>query len=583
MAIRPDNHITGDNAIRQISASLIPEEWTISTPEADYGLDMLIEVVIDNTTTGKFFFIQSKGTLDSSRNGIITYSMDVERIKDYQKIELPVLFVYYSEPENKFWGRWMNCLYMSLTPQQREQQTVTLTFSSRNCIDVDYLRSIGAILDSSITSRLSLLSDIKNDEFIRFHHKLLSLSQQFLGSIITDDSHLTFESISLSYEGTPQKGVVMLSFRGETINIPTDLISCDFLYLPLVKQEDCPDCVLDTIYLIAFFCSKYSSNCLEYVLTNPRKKALNYISLGKWQKYLSLLPLESLNRVNDLFEIAVQDHHEDIAQSILIVVFSASIDHPGLQSLYRELLSYHLKNEQEDEIKGNICYSLANSMRSANLYESLSLYMRAVKFEPMYRKLYYWWQEIGGVLYMTGHYYFAEHFYKKARKISKKECREDIGILISDCLICQGKIKNAIIEEQDYINNSEGSISSRILLKSIITESMNNQGIKVFDQIFWFNQGITASKEGNHSEALNCFLYAWRFDDGDIESLVNAFFEAYNLSDTVKTAYILNTIREQSPDEGYRMIVSAILSNKIPLNIADGVLDGLKRLFYPND
>lgn len=583
MAIRPDNHITGDYAIRKIAAVLIPDEWTISTPEADYGLDMLVEVVIDNTTTGKFFFIQSKGTLDSSRNDIITYSMDVERIKDYQKIELPVLFVYYSKPENKFWGRWMNSLYMSLTPQQREQQTVTLTFSSRNSIDVDYLRSIGAFLDSSITSRLSLSNDIKNDEFIRFHQKLLSLSQQFLGSIITDDSHLTCESISLSYEGIPQKGVVMLSFSGDTINIPTDLISCDFLYLPLAKQEDCPDCVLDAIYIIAFFCSKHSSKCLEYILTNPRKKALDYISSDKWQEYLSLLPLESLNRVNDLFEIAVQDHHEDIAQSILMVVFCASIDHPGLQSFYRQLLSYYLKNEHEDGKKGNICYSLANSMRSENLYESLSLYMRAVRFEPMYREMYYWWQEVGGVLYLTGHYYFAEQFYKKARKISKKECREDIGILISDCLVCQGKIKNAIIEEQDYINNSEGSISSRILLKLIITESMDDQGIRVFTPIYWFNQGITASEEENHSEALRCFLYAWRLNDGDIESLVNAFFEAYTIQDIVKTAYILNTLREQSPDEGYRMIVSVIMSNKVPLNIASGVLDDLKKLFYPND
>lgn len=583
MAKRPDNHITGDYAIRKISAALIPEEWTISTPEADYGLDMLIEVVIDNTTTGKFFFIQSKGTLDSSRKGIISYSMDVERIKDYQKVELPVLFVYYSKPENKFWGRWMNCLYMSLTPQQREQQTVTLTFTASNIIDVDYLRSIGPFLDTSITKRLSLLRDNINDEFIRFHNKLLSLSQQFLGSIITDDSHLSCESISLSYEGTPQKGFVMLSLRGETTRIPTNLISCDYLYLPVVKQEDCPDCVLDAIYLIAFFCLKFSSRCLDYVLTNPRKKALGYISLDKWQESLSLLPLESLNRVTTLFEIAVQDHHEDLAQLILIIVFSASIDHPGLQSLYRELLSYYLKNEHEDGKKGNICYSLANSMRSENLYESLSLYMRAVRFEPMYREMYYWWQEVGGVLYLTGHYYFAEHFYKKARKISKKECREDIGILISDCLICQGNIKNAIIEEQDYFNNSEGSISSRVVLKSIITESMDDQEIKDFAPIFWFNQGITESKEGNHSEALNCFLYAWRLDDGDIESLVNAFFEAYNIHDTVKTAYILNTIREQSPDEGYRMIVSAILSNKIPLNIANGVLDGLKRLFYPND
>lgn len=581
MAKRPDNHITGDYAIRKISAALIPEEWTISTPESDYGLDLLIEVVIDNTTTGKFFFIQSKGTLDSSRNGIISYSMDIERIKDYQKIELPVLFVYYSKPENKFWGQWMNCLYTSLTPQQREQKTVTLMFTSRNSIDVSYLRSIGSFLDISITNRLSLLSDTTSDEFSRFHHKLLSLSQQFLGSIITDDSHLTCESISLSYEGTSQKGIVVFSFHGETTSIPIDLISCDFLYLPSVKQEDCPDCVLDVIYLIAFYCSKYSSKCLDYTLTNPRKEVLDYISLDKWQEYISHLPLESINRVIGLFTISVQNHHEDLAQSILMAVFSASINHQEIQPLYRELLLQYLKNGHKDE--GRLCYNLANSMRSENLYESLSLYMRAVRFEPMYRKMYYWWQEVGGILYLTRHYLFAEYFYKKARKISKKGCREDIGILISDCLICQGKIINAKKEEQDYINNSKDSISSRILLKSIITESMDGQGINVFAPIVWFNQGITASKEGNHSKALRCFLYAWRFDDGDIESLVNAFFEAFNIHDTVKTAYILNTIREQAPDDGYRMIVSGLLSNKIPLNIVNGILDDLKSLFYPND
>ena len=45
MALRPDNHITGYKAIRKISDRLIPEEWTISIPDSDYGLDMLIEVV----------------------------------------------------------------------------------------------------------------------------------------------------------------------------------------------------------------------------------------------------------------------------------------------------------------------------------------------------------------------------------------------------------------------------------------------------------------------------------------------------------------------------------------------------------
>lgn len=97
MAIRPDNHIVGDKAIRQISATLIPEEWTISIPDADYGLDMLIEVVEGNKTTGKFFFIQSKGTQSVSVNGHISYSFPVERLKDYSEMKIPVLFVYYSK------------------------------------------------------------------------------------------------------------------------------------------------------------------------------------------------------------------------------------------------------------------------------------------------------------------------------------------------------------------------------------------------------------------------------------------------------------------------------------------------------
>lgn len=157
MAIRPDNHITGDKAIRKISDSLIPEEWTISTPESDYGLDMLIEVVKDNATTGRFFFIQSKGTLESSKNGSISYSIDVTKLKDYSAIKLPVLFVLYSRSDNKFWGRWMNFLYETLSDVQKSQKSVTLYFNDRNEIDQDYLLSIGDNIDISLTNRISIV------------------------------------------------------------------------------------------------------------------------------------------------------------------------------------------------------------------------------------------------------------------------------------------------------------------------------------------------------------------------------------------------------------------------------------------
>ena len=577
MATRPDNHITGDSAFRKISDVLIPEEWTISKPDSDYGLDMLVEVVINSTTTGKYIFIQSKGTLSSSRNGVISYPMSVERIKDYYEIELPVLFVFYSKAENKFWGRWMNWLYLSLTPRQKKQKSLTLKFTSDNLIDVDYLRRIGPYLNNTITNRVSLCCESLPDAFKRFHNKLFSVSLCFLGNDITDDSHLTFESIVLSYEGTPQKGVIALSSKGRTFRIPIDLDSYEFLYLPSIKQEDCPDCFLDSVCIIAFLCSRYSAKCLDYVLSNPRQKALDWISLDEWMEFIYQLPYESINKVSGLFDVSLQSQHDDIAQSIMIVLLKASIEHEGLRSLYQQLLLRYLQCDREDGFKGNMYYNLANSMRDVDLYESISLYMRAVKYEPTYRKTFYWWEEVGGVLYLTEHFYCAEQFYKKARQLSSELCREDIGILISDCLVCQGKTKEALDEERSFFNTLN-VVPSRIHLKTMITEIMDSQGIGVLDSDYWFNHGISASEKRNHKESLKCFLYAWRLNDGDIEALVNAFFEACSISDLVKAAFILDILRKQSPENGYRMIVSSILSNTEPNNEADEFLDTIRNI-----
>ena len=210
MAIRPDNHIIGDKAVRKISNNLIPEEWTISTPESDYGLDMLIEVVHNNQTTGRLFFIQSKGTIESSANGYITYPMDVARIEDYSKIELPVLFVYYSEKDNKFWGRWMNSLYETLSDDQKKQKTLTLHFFSYNEIDTGYLRSIGDRIEWSITNCVSVYCKDIPVRFRRFYIQIISVAQQYIGSEIIDDVRLSCKTISISYEGTLQNGYAIL-------------------------------------------------------------------------------------------------------------------------------------------------------------------------------------------------------------------------------------------------------------------------------------------------------------------------------------------------------------------------------------
>lgn len=582
MALRPNNHITGDNAIRKIASDLIPEEWTISIPDSDYGLDMLIEVVSNNKTTGKLFFIQSKGTLDSSDEGNISYSMNLERIKDYSEIKIPVLFVYYSKTDGKFWGRWMNSLYSTLTKQQKEQDTITLHFSSMNIIDADYLRSIGDEILPSIAKQVSIFCAESSESFNRLHSQIVATARKLVGDEASGNSRLNCMVIWLSYGGTLTDGFVEIKSDTYSIRIPIKQKSSDILYYPALSKEECPPWLLEIISTIAIFSSIISSQAVDYVLLNPQKETLDNIPINIWLSFLDQVQGKEIYKLSNLFDLVIQTKHEDLAQFIMLYVFMQALKDIDCNELYRDLLSRYLNSELEEQTKGRLCYNLANSMRQIDCYEAFDLYVKAVHFEPGYRKLYYWWQEVGGVLYLTGHYYFAELFYKKARKLDQAQCREDIGLLISDCLVSQGKIKEALSEEYSYCDIQK-NLSSRVLLKTQITDMMNQRQIQVFDSIYWLNQGINYSCEGNHGESMNCFLIAWRLCEGDMEALVNAFIEAYSVMDYVKMALILSVLRDCAPEEGYKRIVSMLVSNNNIKPYTEETLDALIKLFFSED
>ena len=582
MAIRPNSHITGDSAIRKIASDLIPEEWTISIPDADYGLDMLVEVVRSNKTTGKLFFLQSKGTIESSTGGRINYTLSIERIKDYSDINLPVLFVLYSKADNMFWGRWMNTLYSTLTEKQKEQETVSLHFSTENVIDADYLRGIGDDILPSISNQVALvcnnLSDLP-EEFRRFHFQVISTARHLIGNDLSVDNHLNCRSLYLSYEGTIHEGSVEIKRDSESIRIPLHSFPTDILFYPSLEREECPDCLLGIIYVIALFSLPVSSDAINYALSHPQREVIKSISFDVWRALLNQASLGDIHEVSGLFDLAIQECYHDLAQLIILHVFMRVLSNKANDEFYRDLTRRFLLAVRDDNSKGLLCYNLANSLRKVDIYEAFDFYMKAVHFEPKYRDLFYWWQEMGGVLYLTNHYIFAEHFYKKARKISLHDCRDDISFLISDCLVCQGKIKEATLEESSYCD-THTHVSGINRLKCLITNIMDSRQITIFDNVYWFNQGVKSSQEAEYENAMNCFLFAWRLNDGDIEALVNSFIESYNVKDAYLMALIIETLRNTSPEEGYKRIVSALVSYPNGYPEIGTVLDAVRALFF---
>ncbi len=325
MAIRPDNHITGDGAVRKIASDLIPEEWTISIPDSDYGLDMLIEVVLGNKTTGRLFFVQSKGTMDSYQDGSISYSMSVERIRDYSRIHLPVLFVYYSKTENRFWGRWMNSLYERLDDRQKEQKTISLVFSSENEIDVNYLRGIGQKIEPAITKQVSLcfnpIPDC-SDCFKRLENQLIYLINKYVSGDLTLDSHLCIQSLRVGVEGTPEQGVFTVRDKKDLAAISFSFPKRDFLYYPNPSSLDVPQSVLDLLLVVAFYSSGLSRESGQYVLSHLSESAFKLIPSDAWSSFALRISEEDFRGITIVLGYAIKGRCFEVIQSIILRAFS---------------------------------------------------------------------------------------------------------------------------------------------------------------------------------------------------------------------------------------------------------------------
>ncbi|MCQ2229267.1 MAG: DUF4365 domain-containing protein [Bacteroidales bacterium] len=558
MAIRPDNHITGDNAVRQISAKLIPEEWTISRPESDYGLDMLIEVVDNNKTTGRFFFIQSKGTKDLSENGLIKYQMSVERIKDYSKVDLPVLFVYYSNTQKRFWGRWMNALYDTLSEKEKSQQTITMTFTDANEIDRDYLTNIGLQIDVTLTRCVSLQCSDSSIEHSHFNAHLASLSSTLLEGPVKIDDPLAVSEIHINYEGSLTEGSMFLESNEYNIKIPLSISQKDFLYYRKLRDYDCPQELLNSVFVIAMLSRKVVTSAPKYLLQNVNDGNFGIVPTDCWRDFIMDLPLqnENLENLNKLFDCSIVNGIE-LSQYIVFALFISSTKDND-KTLYESFLNRYLETVNDNETKGHMYYNLANRLRCYDLAVALQHYKVSSKFFPVYKDQCYWNQEVAGCCYLVGRYYFAELFYKKAKRLNV-ECCENIDILISDCLVSQGKYEEAQKFENMYVDKIK-NMSASLLLKMKVTERLKDNNIHIRHSNAFYNSALSAAEYNNHQDAMWNFLISWRLNDSDLEALCDAFISAYNMSDDIYQTLIIASIKEINPEEGYRYIVKCFVS-----------------------
>lgn len=593
MAKRNNNHIIGDAAVNAIKTSLIPKEWIVNTQTSDYGLDMLVEIVEENMTTGKMFFVQAKGIDKPSNKGLIHFPFPVERLKDYKSVSLPVLLIVYSCQDNLFWGKWVNPLFDLLSSKQQEQQSYNIKLSSHNIIDQEYLRSVGELFSNSIPNGICLRASNHSRKTDRILRQVMKKSGSLFRSGISDSNRLSCIDvhIKLSYEQGILTAIIHDEFRHK-FHFSGPIIDEAVLYYNTLPDSDCPDILWSIILAIAYFEKDTDkTESFDIITGHISPTFLSSLSDFEWLSFLSGTRKESIYNLDRFLRLCAETGRAELLTLSLIFVLRTSDG--DYNFIYPHLFKIY-DNEPDLEKKGLLAYNIANAFRVSDLsamHQAASWYFIAIRSFPAYRRCEYWWQEMGSVLYNTGHYIFAELFYKKARSISKERCYSDISMLIADCLIKQKRITEAKSEILEYIKELEEKneeIKSCVLLKAktitLFEGTFNAIDFDPLSTVDWFNHGVSFANLSRYEAALSCFLIAWILNDSDMEALVNAMFSAWNNYDTKTVAIIICAIKEHHGEDGYVFIVSTFLKQKeMPEQMRNMFIDGLHKLLFNDD
>ena len=592
MAKRNKNHIIGDAAVNAIKTSLIPKEWIVNTQTSDYGLDMLVEIVEENMTTGKMFFVQAKGIDKPSNKGLIHFPFPVERLKDYKSVSLPVLLIVYSCQDNLFWGKWVNPLFDLLSSKQQEQQSYNIKLSSHNIIDQEYLRSVGELFSNSIPNGICLRASNHSRKTDRILRQVMKKSGSLFRSGISDSNRLSCIDvhIKLSYEQGILTAIIHDEFRHK-FHFSGPIIDEAVLYYNTLPDSDCPDILWSIILAIAYFEKDTDkTESFDIITGHISPTFLSSLSDFEWLSFLSGTPKESIYNLDRFLRLCAETGRAELLTLSLIFVFRTSDG--DYNFIYPHLFKIY-DNEPDLEKKGLLAYNIANAFRVSDLsamHQAASWYFIAIRSFPAYRRCEYWWQEMGSVLYNTGHYIFAELFYKKARSISKERCYSDISMLIADCLIKQKKIADAESEILSFINELEDNkedVKSSILLKAQAITLFKDTIDAIDDPLYtvaWFNRGVDYANRSRYEAALPCFLIAWILNDSDMESLINAMISALNIKETKIVTNIIWAVKELYGEDGYNYIVSMFLKqNDMPEQVRDYFIDTLHGILFNYD
>lgn len=580
--MRPIQHII-ETSSKKAFEKLLPDEWVARQLSPDYGIDYMVEIFRDSKSTGKFFYVQLKGTDQKIHNNEVKVSLRISALGYYQSLPLPILFVVYSRPLAKFWGIWVN-EYLRTKKIRKKQQTVQLRLKRSYVIDKEFFETFDNKFSLGIHKKVSVLSQSNHSIGTSYNCILQNwLKHYYSDLLVFDDKHLPLKLYFIySYDNKHLTVEIDCNFLGKyTMDKIKIDENTDFLNYPIYNYNQIPVEIREVLFLLAtvFACKNILTSLELYKLllcdyTGKFKNSLTLLSIAKIA-FENKQVAEYQNLVENSISCKCFGDFQFLNMAYLMPRFNSL---SMIKEYYRQNLTRVIPLVDDAHFKGILSYNLANDYRADHASRiAFKYYAQARRLEPEYLRRDYWWFEVAGVLFLTQHYKWAEIFYLKVHQLSNKFAPL-IFALIGDSLFFQGKFANSVSWFDRYLKN-DSNPDSEFILKHWVAQFLIS---KNFDNIIrkqelaisitenalkqksdktlvnnlnnaimvdplcgsaWYNLGISMAKKSRYRQALVSFLIAGLIHDSYREAWLNALFFA-SMSREVNLSYhICATIR----------------------------------------
>jgi len=471
---RPRQHIIETESDKALQA-IIPDEWVAQAPPVDYGIDYIVEIFENEEHTGKTFLIQLKGSDQKIEAETFKKQFEIETLKHYNKRTLPVLLVCYSTKEQEFWAIWANSLIETFDSKILEQETVKLKLDKSHKIGKAFFENLSFDDLDNIPKKVNIENLRLGGNAKLFHKKLLDWLLFFFPSDISLNDSTIPNTIKFEYAEDDENLSIHITHKKITLHKYQIKIPENDLHFnrPSFDENDFDERLSEAMFVLACRLTNTNiSGALKLIhkiaSTNSCKIPDNY-HFNLMSITLQAISADRLNDINSIMKEFVSKGQEEEASMVNIGLLMGSHKSSKADRIRVENLMILLQNAKDDEGKGITAYNLANTLSDRR--ESFEYYFLAKKLHPDYLNRFYWWGEVGGILFDAKHYKFAEAFYRKALylmenydysnarymrvQVNAVRLPHELYPLIADCLFFQRKFKEASEWFDKYLTKNE--------------------------------------------------------------------------------------------------------------------------------